>query len=153
MISQYIDYSIARGRPIFNDVSRTINNIKLNDNELSDLKVYMNDVPQTVTIAGATRSNVTLRDALAIALQAHRTEADEGRFNGLATTVSSVIGDFKKKAWNDPRFASKYPETFRQISQNEQFVKDKIDPIKRRPVSSDDEEEVFDLRDLMEPTK
>lgn len=153
IISQYIDYSIARGRPIFNDISRTINNIKLSDNELSDLKVFMNDVPRTVTIAGSTRSNVTLRDALAIALQAHGTEADEGRFNGLATTVSSVIGEFKKHAWNDPRFASKHPDVVNKILQNEQFVKDKIDPIKRRPLSSDEDEEIFDLRDLLEPTK
>lgn len=151
MMSQYINYSIARGRPIFNDVSRTINNIKLNDNELSDLKVYMNDAPQNVTIKGARRSNVTLRDALAIALQAHKAEADEGRFNGLAATTSSVIGQYKKSAWNDPRFQRDYPETFRQILANEIAVKNAIDPIRRRPVSSDDDEEIFDLRELMEP--
>jgi hypothetical protein len=154
MINKYLEYSRVRGRPIFNDVDRTINNIRLSDNELSDLKVYMNDVKlNNVRIGGTVRNRVTLRDSLVIALQQHQQEADEGRFNGLATTVSGVIGTFKEAAWNDPRFRRDYPEAYRQIVANKIAVDNAVDPIRRRPLSSDNDDDVLDLRELLEPTR
>jgi hypothetical protein len=154
MINKYLEYSRVRGKPIFNDVDRTINNIRLSDNELSDLKVYMNDVKlNNVRIGGTVRNRVTLRDSLVIALQQHQQEADEGRFNGLATTVSNVISTFKNSAWEDPRFRRDYPEAYRQIMANKIAVDNAVDPIRRRPLSSDNDEDVLDLRELLEPTK
>lgn len=153
MQRKYIDYSIARGKPIFNDVSRSINSIRLSDNELSDLKVYMNDIQLNVSIGGSSFGQVTLREALTYALQVHGEEADQGRFNGLASSVSRVISEFKNEAWKDPRFQQKYPEAYRQILSNQQKVENKIDPVKRRPITSDTEEDVFDLRELLEPTR
>jgi hypothetical protein len=153
MQRKYLDYSIARGKPIFNDISKSVNGIRLSDNEHSNLKVYMNDIRLNVNIGGSRFSNVTLREAFTYALQVHGQEAEEGRFNGLATSVSGVVSQFKAAALEDPRFQSKYPEAYRQIKSNEQKVKDRIDPVRRRPVTSDEDESVLDLRQLLEPTR
>jgi hypothetical protein len=116
----------------------------------------MGEVRDDVRIKGATFKNVRLKDALKLALQMHESETEDpngARYYGLATTASGLVSQFKEKAWNDPRWQAKYPDTYNQIRVNQDLVENKIDPLKRRPLSSDRDEEVFDLRELLEPTK
>jgi hypothetical protein len=124
-ISQKIvDIGIKRGKPILPTTSRVINNIQLNDNEFSDLKLLMNQV----TIDGK-----TYKQRVAEIVADKAAEAESGQFAGMAQELSSANGAYKKEAWNSDQFMSKYPDAYTQIKKNEIRADMYYDKVKREP--------------------
>ena len=124
-VSQQIrEISAKRGKMIVNPADRTIDNIKLNDNEFSFLQSTMN----SIQIEGK-----TMRMQLTEDLAKHSKEISEQRYAGVASTLSSTVSAFKKAAYQSPAFRAKYPEVSAQIMANQMKADLHIDKIKREP--------------------
>lgn len=124
-LSQQIrEISVKRGKMILNPTDRTIENIKLNDNEFSFLQLTMNQIQ----IEGK-----TLRMQLTADLAKHSQEIAEQRYAGVASTLSSTSSAFKKAAYQSPQFKARYPEVSAQIMANQIKADLHIDKIKREP--------------------
>jgi len=118
------DLSVKRGKMIFNKPEKTIENIKLNDNEYSDLTLFM----------ATTRLNgKTLREQIGQDVSAFKTETDGNRFLGLANKLSSTVSEYKKAAVESPEFKALYPDLAAQIQKNKMKADLHIDRIKREP--------------------
>ena len=119
-----VELGIKRGKPVLPTTSRIVNNIRLNDNEFSDLKLLMNQVQ----IDGK-----TYKMRVGEIIAEHATETKAGQFAGIANALESANRDFKKAAWQSPEFASSYPDAAVQIQKNYIRAENYYDTIKREP--------------------
>ena len=119
-----IEIGVKRGKPVLPTTSKTINNIKLSDNEFSDLKLIMNQV----LIDGK-----TYKQKVAEVVADKSLETNAGQFAGISSELSSVNSEYKKAAWNSPEFMSSYPDAYTQISKNQIRADLHYDKVKREP--------------------
>jgi hypothetical protein len=124
LAQELLDLSKRRGRLIFNRPDKTAENIKLNDNEYSDLTLFM----ATTKINGK-----TLRQQIGLDVSSFKSETDGNRFLGLANKLSSTVSEYKKAALESPEFKSLYPDLAAQIQKNKMKADLHIDRIKREP--------------------
>jgi hypothetical protein len=94
---------------------RTIANIRLNDNEYSDLLLMMNNV----VVEGQ-----NFKGAIGKALNdpIHRKEMANGAYEGITSKLSNIQSEFKEAAVNNPGFAAEYPDLSAQIQKNKDLA-------------------------------
>jgi len=119
-----IELGVERGKPVLPTTGKTINNIKLNDNEFSDLKLIMNQV----LIDGK-----TYKQKVAEVVADRALETNAKQFAGISSELSSVNSEYKKAAWNSPEFMSSYPDAYTQINKNQIRADLHYDKVKREP--------------------
>jgi hypothetical protein len=117
------DLSIKRGKMIVSYPEKSAENIKLNDNEYSDLLESMNKL----TLNGGK----TLRQQIGNDIAEFKSETDGGRYLGLANKLSSTVSEYKKAALDAPKFKADYPDLTAKISNNKTKADLHIDRIKR----------------------
>ena len=105
---------------------RTISNVRLNDNEYSDMLLMMNSIAvDGVTFKGA------VGKALVDPMYVKQMEA--GAYEGVKARLSEIQSEFKKEAISNPAFAAKYPDLTMQIEKNHQLSIRKYQQQKREP--------------------
>jgi hypothetical protein len=94
---------------------RTIANIRLNDNEYSDLLLMMNNV----VVEGQ-----NFKGAIGKALNdpIHRKEMANGAYEGITSKLSNIQSEFKEAAVKNPGFAAEYPDLSAQIQKNQDLA-------------------------------
>ena len=117
------ELSDKRGRMIMNYPSRTIDNVKLNDNEYSDLLLSMNKV---------SLNGVSLRQQVASDMTAFNSETKAGAFAGLAEKLSEAVSAYRDEALKSPTMLV-YQDMQRNIANNKAKADLHIDMIKREP--------------------
>ena len=118
------ELSIKRGKMIVNYPDKSAENIKLNDNEYSDLLLTMNTIPV---------NGKTLRQQIANDLTEFKSETDGGRYLGIANKLSTTMSTYKKEALDSAQFKADYPDLTMKISSNKTKADLHIDRIKREP--------------------
>lgn len=124
--SKLLDIAKARqGMPI-NKPERTIANIRLNDNEYSDMLLMMN----MVVVDG-----FTMKGAMGKALvdPMYTKQMEGGAYEGVKARLSEIQTEFKQEAIKNPAFAAKYPDLSMQIEKNNQLALRKYQQQKREP--------------------
>jgi hypothetical protein len=117
------ELSDKRGRMIVNYPSKTIDNVKLNDNEYSDLLLSMNKV---------SLNGVSLRQQMASDMTAFSSETKAGAFAGLAGKLSETVSAYRDEALKSPTMLV-YQDMQRNIANNKAKADLHIDMIKREP--------------------
>jgi hypothetical protein len=121
-----LDIGRARqGAPI-NKPEKTIANIRLNDNEYSDMLLMMN----MVVVDG-----VTMKGAMGKALvdPMYTKQMEGGAYEGIKARLSEIQTEFKQEAIKNPAFAAKYPDLSMQIEKNNQLAIRKYQQQRREP--------------------
>jgi hypothetical protein len=108
---------------IVNYPSKTIDNVKLNDNEYSDLLLSMNKV---------SLNGVSLRQQMASDMTAFSSETKAGAFAGLAGKLSETVSAYRDEALKSPTMLV-YQDMQRNIANNKAKADLHIDMIKREP--------------------
>lgn len=124
--SKLLEIAKARqGMPI-SKPDRTIANIRLNDNEYSNMLLMMN----TVLIDG-----VNMKGAVGKALvdPTYKKQMEGGAYEGIKAKLSEIQTEFKQEAIKNPAFAAKYPDLTMQIKKNEDLAIRKYQQQKREP--------------------
>lgn len=105
---------------------RTIANIRLNDNEYSDLLLMMN----SVIIEGQ-----TFKGAIGKALTdpVFKKQMANGAYEGITSKLSEIQSEFKEAAVKNPGFIQQYPNLSTQIDRNQQLSILKYKQGKREP--------------------
>lgn len=124
--SKLLDIAKARqGMPI-SKPERTISNIRLNDNEYSDMLMMMN----SVSVDGA-----TFKGAVGKALvdPVYVKQMENGAYEGIKAKLSEIQSEFKEAAIGNMAFKEKYPDLTNQIEKNHQLSIRKYQQQKREP--------------------
>ena len=110
-----LDIAKARQGMPLKKPERTIANIRLNDNEYSDLLLMMNNVVvEGQNFKGAVGK--ALNDPI------HRKEMANGAYEGITSKLSNIQSEFKEAAVNNPGFAAEYPDLSAQIQKNKDLA-------------------------------
>lgn len=117
------ELSDKRGRMIMNYPSRTIDNVKLNDNEYSDLLLSMNEV---------SLNGMSLRQQVASDITAFNSETKAGAFAGLAGKLSETVSAYRDEALKSPKMLV-YQDLQKNIANNKAKADLHVDMIKREP--------------------
>jgi hypothetical protein len=104
-----VEISKLSGKSAINMPGRSINNVKLNDEEYSDLLLAMNKV----RIEGR-----SMRSRIA-SVTARRRDISVMKYQDLIDEISGTVSDYKRAAYESPEFASQYPDLVRQIRRNQ----------------------------------
>jgi hypothetical protein len=104
-----VEISKLSGKSAINMPARSINNVKLNDDEYSDLLLAMNKV----RIEGR-----SMRSRIA-SVTARRKDISVMKYQDLIDEISGTVSDYKKAALASPEFSRQYPDLVRQIRRNE----------------------------------
>lgn len=125
-----IEIARERQKMPLNKPERTIANIRLNDNEYSDMLLYMNQV------TNPEYGNRTFKQAVASALVDPELVSQMNRqaFEGVAGKLSEIASSYKKIAIESVAFRSAHPDAYRQIKANEAAAKRKFQQPKREPI-------------------
>ena len=115
--------SDKRGKMIVNYPSQTIDNIRLNDSEYSDLLFSMNQV----TISGK-----TMRQQIASDVSFFSSETKNGAFAGLANKLSETVTAYRNEALKSPAMMV-YTDLQKNIANNKLKADLHVDMIKREP--------------------
>ena len=110
-----LDIAKARQGMPLKKPEATIANIRLNDNEYSDLLLMMNNV----VIEGQ-----NFKGAIGKALNdpIHRKEMANGAYEGITSKLSNIQSEFKEAAVKNPGFAAEYPDLSAQIQKNKDLA-------------------------------
>ena len=121
-----LDIAKARQSMPLKKPEKTIANIRLNDNEYSDLLLMMNNV----VIEGQ-----NFKGAIGKALNdpIHRKEMANGAYEGITAKLSNIQSEFKEAAVKNPGFAAEYPDLSAQIQKNQDLAIRKYKQVKREP--------------------
>lgn len=123
-----LEIAKARGKMPFSMPDRSIENIKLNDNEYSDLIEIMNNVQ----IDGR---SMKAKMASIISDPDYATDMKNNRYEKVASLLSSTVSDYKKEAYKSPAFIGMYQDLSRQIINNETLRGLNAQREKRLPVT------------------
>lgn len=124
--AKLLDIAKARqGMPI-SKPERSISNVRLNDNEYSDMLLMMN----SVAVDG-----VSFKGAVGKALvdPMYTNQMAAGAYEGIKAKLSEIQSEFKDAAIKNPAFAAKYPDLTMQIEKNHQLSIRKYQQQKREP--------------------
>ena len=116
MEKMILQISKDTGKSALNKPSRVVNNIKLNDNEYSDLIATMN----SVTING---KPYKLAVAEVLTDPTNSAKMADKAYAGVLDDLSRVSGDYMEQAYKSPFFMNKYPDLAKQIILNEKLAK------------------------------
>jgi len=106
-----LDIAKARQKFPLNKPERTVANIRLNDNEYSDMLLLMN----SIAIEGK---------GFKAAVQAELTnpafvqEMQRGAYEGISNKLASLMGEYRDMAIDSPAFQQTHPDAYRQIQRN-----------------------------------
>lgn len=117
------ELSDKRGRMIVNMPSKTIDNVKLNDNEFSDLLLSMNQVQL---------NGVSMRQQIASDVAIFKSETSKGAYAGLANKLSETVSAYRDEALKAPTMMM-YQDLQRNIAANKAKADNHVDMIKRQP--------------------
>lgn len=123
-----VDISRMVGKMIFSMPDRKIQNIKLNDNEYSDLLLQMN-----LEISEGKTMKQKIYDVLMNPSPARLEEMSRGAYKGVVNDLSNIISDYKDMAWQSDYFASQYPNLVRDIKVNKDAARRNYFDMKRQP--------------------
>lgn len=121
----------ARQKMPINKPDRVISNIKLNDNEYSDMLLLMNMVTETANFSGK-----TLKAAVASVLTDPElvTQMSRGAYEGVSERLSKTVSEYKEAAVDHPVFAQKHPDAYRQIQKNRALALQQYQRVPREPL-------------------
>jgi len=123
-----LEIAKARGKMPFSMPDRSIENIKINDNEYSDLIELMN----LVQIDGR---SMKAKIASILSDPDNAQDIKNNRNERVASLMSTAISDYKKEAYKSPVFIGMYPDLSQQIMRNEKMRELYIKQEKRLPVT------------------
>lgn len=125
-----IEIARQRQKMPINKPERTIANIRLNDNEYSDMLLFMNQV------SNPEYDNRTFKQAVAGALANPELVQQMNRqaYEGVASRLSEIASSYKKMAIESAAFRTTHPDAYRQIKANEAAAKRKFQQSKREPI-------------------
>lgn len=128
-----LDISKARQSTPINYPSKKIANIKLNDNEYSDMLLFMNTVTKTASYSG-----ISMKAAMAkeMANPKYIQQMQNGAYEEITNKLSNIVSEYRDAAVASPMFKSLYPDLSMQIERNKNLAKQKYKQISREPVSN-----------------
>ena len=117
------EMSDKRGRMIVNMPSKMIDNVRLNDNEYSDLLLSMNQVQL---------NGVSMRQQISSDVAIFKSETSKGAYAGLANKLSETVSAYRDEALKTPTMMM-YQDLQRNIAANKAKADNHVDMIKRQP--------------------
>lgn len=128
-----LDIAKARQAQPVNYPSRYIANVKLNDNEMSDLLLFMNTVNKTKSYSGLSMKAAMAKE---LANPRHIREMESGAYEGISNKLSNVVSEYRDAAVSSPMFQSLYPDLTAQIERNRNLAEQKFKKLSREPVQT-----------------
>lgn len=99
-----------QGLPL-NKPEKVVANIKLNDNEYSDMLLLMNQVQINGKVMRSAIASVLTDPDMTMQMK-------RGAYEGVAAKLSGVVSDYRDEAVASPAFTAKYPDAATQILRN-----------------------------------
>jgi hypothetical protein len=125
--SRYLEIAKARGKMPFSKPDRKIANVTMNDNEYSDMLLYMNQIQ----IDGkGMRQSMMAELVDPVSMQ----QMQAGAYEGVSQKLSKVISEFKEETISSPVFAAKHPDFVRQVQKNQKAAELKYQQSIRVPL-------------------
>ena len=128
---RYLEIAKARGKMPFSKPDRKIANVTMNDNEYSDMLLYMNQIQ----IDGKGMRQAMMAELVdPVSMQ----QMQAGAYEGVSQKLSKVISEFKEETISSPVFAAKHPDFVRQVQKNQKAAELKYQQSIRVPLESID---------------
>lgn len=106
-----LDIAKARQKFPLNKPERTVANIRLNDNEYSDMLLLMNSIAiEGKSFKAAVQAELTN--------PAFVQEMQRGAYEGISNKLASLMGEYRDMAIDSPAFQQTHPDAYRQIQRN-----------------------------------